>query len=209
MWELILQHVIIWSESEKSVSHSLFSHPILCDPMDYSPPGFSGHGILQARIWVGCHSLLQGIFPTQESSPSLLHCRQILCHLSHQRNQWFEVGRAQFILWQNVWSSISVFFFFFCLSPYTFNCFTFQFTSESLQCCPLLSPFTELIIEKRESSRKTSISALLTMPKHLIVWITINCGKFWKRWEYQTTWPASWETCILRNLPLEKQVRKQ
>ena len=34
-----------------------------------------------------------------------------------------------------------------------------------------------------------------------IVWITINCGKFWKRWEYQTTWPASWETCM--------QVRKQ
>jgi len=31
---------------------------------------------------------------------------------------------------------------------------------------------------KQESSRKTSISALLTMPKHLIVWITINCGKF-------------------------------
>ena len=28
-----------------------------------------------------------------------------------------------------------------------------------------------------------------------------NCGKFWKRWEYQTTWPASWETCM--------QVRKQ
>ena len=33
------------------------------------------------------------------------------------------------------------------------------------------------------------------------VWITINCGKFWKRWEYQTTWPASWEICM--------QVRKQ
>ena len=48
------------------------------------------------------------------------------------------------------------------------------------------------IIEK-ESSRKTSISALLTMPKTLTVWITINCGKFFKRWEYQTTWPASWE----------------
>ena len=55
--------------------------------------------------------------------------------------------------------------------------------------------------KKQESSRKTSISALLTMPKPLNVWITINCGKFWKRWEYQTTWPASWETCI--------QVRKQ
>ena len=47
--------------------------------------------------------------------------------------------------------------------------------------------------KNQESSRKT-ISALLTMPKPLTVWITINCGKFWKRWEYQTTWPASWET---------------
>ena len=52
--------------------------------------------------------------------------------------------------------------------------------------------------KKHESSRKTSISALLTMPKPLI---TIHCGKFWKRWEYQTTWPASWEICM--------QVRKQ
>ena len=44
------------------------------------------------------------------------------------------------------------------------------------------------IIEKaREFQKKTSISALLTMPKPLTVWITINCGKFWKRWEYQTT----------------------
>ena len=99
--------------------------------------------------------------------------------------------------------------------------------------------------KKQESSRKTSISALLTMPKPLTMWITINyaksrqscptlCdpmdgsplgssvsgilqartlewaaisfstinyGKFWKRWEYQTTWPASWETYM--------QVRKQ
>ena len=43
------------------------------------------------------------------------------------------------------------------------------------------------IMEKAKSSRKTSISALLTMPKPLTVWITINCGKFFKRWEYQTT----------------------
>ena len=49
--------------------------------------------------------------------------------------------------------------------------------------------------KKQEGSRKTSISALLTMPKPLTVWITINCGKFWKRWEYQTTWPACWENC--------------
>ena len=50
--------------------------------------------------------------------------------------------------------------------------------------------------KKQESSRKTSISALLTMPKPLTVWVTINCGKFWKRWEYEITWPASWETYI-------------
>ena len=37
------------------------------------------------------------------------------------------------------------------------------------------------IWKKQESSRKTSISALLTMPKPLTVWITINCGKFFKR----------------------------
>ena len=41
--------------------------------------------------------------------------------------------------------------------------------------------------KKQESSRKTSISALLTMPKLLTVWIMINCGKFFKRWDYQTT----------------------
>ena len=48
--------------------------------------------------------------------------------------------------------------------------------------------------KKQESSRKTSFSAFLTMPKTLTVWITINCGKFLKRWEYQATWPTSWET---------------
>ena len=56
-------------------------------------------------------------------------------------------------------------------------------------------------LKKQESSRKTSTSALLTMPKPLTVWITTNCGKFFKRWEYQTTWPTSWEICM--------QVKKQ
>ena len=55
--------------------------------------------------------------------------------------------------------------------------------------------------KKQESSRKPSTSALLTMPKPWTVWITTNCGNFLKRWEYQTTWPASWEICM--------QVKKQ
>ena len=41
--------------------------------------------------------------------------------------------------------------------------------------------------KKQESSRKTSISALLTTQNLLTLWITANCGKFFKRWEYQTT----------------------
>ena len=40
------------------------------------------------------------------------------------------------------------------------------------------SPTSAGSLKKQESSRKTSISALLTMPKPLTVWITINCGKF-------------------------------
>ena len=55
--------------------------------------------------------------------------------------------------------------------------------------------------KKQESSRKTSISALLTMPKALTVWITTSCGKILKRWKWQTTLPASWEICM--------QVKKQ
>ena len=51
-------------------------------------------------------------------------------------------------------------------------------------------------LKKQESSRKTTFSALFTIPKPLTVWITTNCGKFLKRWEYQTTWPASWEICM-------------
>ena len=64
--------------------------------------------------------------------------------------------------------------------------------------------------KKQQSSRKTSISALLTMPKPLTVWITINCGKFFKRWEYQTTWPASWETYMqVRKQQLELDTKQQ
>ena len=43
------------------------------------------------------------------------------------------------------------------------------------------------IVEKEREFQKTSTSALLTMPKPLTVWITTNCGKFLKIWEYQTT----------------------
>ena len=56
-------------------------------------------------------------------------------------------------------------------------------------------------LKKQESARKTSTSVLLTPPKLLTVWITTNCGKFFKEMGYQTVLPAFWKTCM--------QVRKQ
>ena len=61
------------------------SCPTLCDPMDCSPPGASVYvGPPGKNTGVGCHALIQGIFPTLGSNPGLPHCRQILYHLSHQ-----------------------------------------------------------------------------------------------------------------------------
>ena len=57
------------------------------------------------------------------------------------------------------------------------------------------------IIEKAREFQKNIYFCFIDYAKALTVWITINCGIFWKRWEYQTTWPASWETCM--------QVKKQ
>ena len=61
------------------------SCPILCDPVGCSLLGSSVHGDSPGKnAIVGCHALLQGIFPTQGSNPGLWHCRRILYHLSHQ-----------------------------------------------------------------------------------------------------------------------------
>ena len=58
---------------------------LFCYPMDCSLPGSSVHRDSPGKnIGVGCHALLQGIFPIQGSSPGLPHCRQILYQLSHQ-----------------------------------------------------------------------------------------------------------------------------
>ena len=57
------------------------------------------------------------------------------------------------------------------------------------------------IIVKAREFQKNIYFCFIDYAKAFTVWITRNCGKFWKRWEYQTTWPASWEICM--------QVRKQ
>ena len=57
------------------------------------------------------------------------------------------------------------------------------------------------VIEKTREFQKNMYFCFIDYAKPLTVWITINCGKFWKRWEHQITWPASSETYM--------QVRKQ
>ena len=86
-------------------------------------------------------------------------------------------------------------------NTWTVNFLMFKLVLERAEEPEIKVPTSAGSWKKQGSSRKTSISALLTMPKPLTVWITINCGKFLKRWKYQTTWPASWETYM--------QVRKQ
>ena len=98
-------------------------------------------------------------------------------HLSHTLVKWcLKFSKPGF---SNMW---------------TMNFQMFKLVLETAEEPEIKLPTSAESSKKQESSRKTSISALLTMSKPLTVWITINCGKFWKRCGYQTTWPASWET---------------
>ena len=58
-----------------------------------------------------------------------------------------------------------------------------------------------IMVKAREFQKDIYFCFIDYAKAFLTVWITINCGQFFKRWKYQTTWPASWETCM--------QVRKQ
>ena len=83
----------------------------------------------------------------------------------------------------------------------TMNLQMFRLDLEKAKEPEIKLPTSISSLKEQESFRKTSTSALLIMPKTLIVWITTKCGKFFKRWEYQTTLLASWEICM--------QVKKQ
>ena len=84
----------------------------LCDPKDCSPPGSSVHGILQVRMGMGCHFLLQGIFPTQGSNLGLPHCRQTLptepsgkLHLERKQAMFLKISRRKKERWRG-WGKI-------------------------------------------------------------------------------------------------------
>ena len=141
----------------------------------------------------GSLSLLQGIFPTQELNRGLLHCRQILYQLSYQGSPNYNC--TNIICFNSMW---------------TVKFQMFKLDLEKAEEPEIKLPTSVGSSKKQESSRKTSISALLTMPKPLTVWITINCRKFWKRRKYQTTWPASSEISMqVGKQQLELDVEQQ
>ena len=95
-------------------------------------------------------------------------------------------------------------------NTWTVNFQMFKLDLEKAEEPEIKLPTSVGSLKKQGSSRKTSISVLLTTPKPLTVWITTNCGEFLKRWEYQTILPASWETCMwvkrqLLELNMEQQ----
>ena len=71
-------------------------------------------------------------------------------------------------------------------------------------------PMSAGSLKKQESSRKTSIFCFIDYAKAFDFVDHNTCGKFWKKWAYQTTWPASWETCMqVRKQQLELNIKQQ
>ena len=63
---------------------------------------------------------------------------------------------------------------------------------------------------KKQEFQKNIYFCFIDYAKAFDLWITTNCGKFWKRWEYQTTWSAFWEICMqVRKQQLEMDMEQQ
>ena len=89
------------------------SCPTLCDPMDCSPPVSSVNGDSPGKnTEVGCHDILQGIFPTQGSNPGLLHCRRVLYCVSHQERPLDAIGCSKNKAKQTLKMLLKQFFFY-------------------------------------------------------------------------------------------------
>ena len=83
-----------------------------CNPVDCSPLGSSVQGDSPGKnTGVGCHALFQGIFPAQGLNPSLLYCRWILYHLSHQGSpsilDWATYPFSRGSSWPRNWTGVS------------------------------------------------------------------------------------------------------
>ena len=163
----------------------------LCSPWN-SPGQITG---------VGSLSLLQRIFPTQGLNTGLLHHRQILYQLSHRGSprilEWIAYPFSSGSSWPRNQTTVSCitggFFTNWAIrdahyskenrySLWTENFQMFKLDLEKAEEPEIKLPTSIGSLKKQESFRKTSITALLTMAKPLTVWITTNCGEFFKRW---------------------------
>ena len=148
-------------EREREVAQS---YPTLRDPMDCSLPGSSVHGIFQARV------LEWGAIAFSESQrKAMQNNAQTTALISHASKVMLKILQARLQQYVNrEFRGVQAGFR------------KGRGTRDQIaNIC--------WIMEKAREFQKNIYSALLTMPKPLTVWITINCEKFFKRWEYQTT----------------------
>ena len=121
--------------------------------MDYSLPGSSVHGDSPDKnAGVGCHALLQGIFPTKGSNPGLPHCRQILYHLSHQGNprilEWVAYPFSRGSFWLRNWTGVS------CIAD---RFFTSWATREALSKMVEIKELKSFLMKVKEESEKVGL----------------------------------------------------
>ena len=169
--------------------HGLQPNRLLC------PWGFPGE-----NTGVGCHFLLQEIFPTQGSNPGLPHCRQTLYCLSHQgspeKGSAKECSNCHTIALISHASKVMLKILQARLQQYVnHELQMFKLDLEKPEDPEIKLSTSVGSSEKQESFRKTSTSALLTTPKPLTGWITTNYGKVLKEMRI-----PSHLTCLLRNL---------
>ena len=131
-------------QAETTATAIVKAEVTLRESMDCSLPGSSVHGILQARIQYGSHSLLQEILPTQGSNPGHPRCRQILYHLSHRGSQrileWVACPFARGSSWPRKWtrvSRISGEFFTSWTTRKVHNCYCTEVKFAIPKCVPL------------------------------------------------------------------------
>ena len=128
---------------------------------------------------VGSLSLLQGIFQTQGSNPGYPVPKKGNARECSNHRTIALISRASKVMLKILQARLQQYV--------NRELPMFKLVLEKAEEPEIKLPTSTGSSKKQESSRKTSISALLTMPKPLTVWITTNCGKFSKRWEYQTT----------------------
>ena len=93
---------------------------------------------------------------------------------------------------------------------WTVNFQMFQLVLEKAEEPEIKLPTSAGSWKKQESSRENIYFCFIDYAKAFDCVDHTNCGKFWKRWEYQTTWPASWEICMqVRKQQLELDVEQQ